>query len=169
MSKIIISEYDHLWPQLFEEEKKNLAAVLPPEVIIEHVGSTSIPGLVSKPVIDIMIGVPSLEIADELCIEPIKDLGYIYVPEYEDHAPERRYFKKLNKENVHTHHIHLVEYGSSWWKRIIQFRNYLRCHPKVAKEYAELKKELSLKFIDANEYANAKTAFVKSIEELANE
>lgn len=167
MANIIISDYDPLWPHLFEEEKKNLSAVLPTEPIIEHIGSTSIPDLASKPVIDIMIGVPSLEIADELCIKPIKALGYTYVPEYEEHAPERRYFKKLNIENVHTHHIHLVEYGSPWWQRIIHFRDYLRSHPEIAKEYAELKKTLSAKFIDTNEYANAKTEFVKNIEELA--
>jgi len=165
MAKIIISNHDPLWPQLFEEEKKNLAAVLPLHVIIEHIGSTSVPGLAAKPVIDIMIGVPSLEIADQLCIKPIKNLGYIYVPEYEEHAPERRYFKKLNQDNVHTHHIHLVEYDSPWWKRILHFRDYLRSHPEVAKEYAELKKSLSAKFIDTNEYANAKTEFVKNIDD----
>ena len=167
MQKIIISEYDPLWPKLFEKEKKKLSSALPPEIIIEHVGSTSIPGLAAKPVIDIMIGVPSLEMADEVCIEPIRALRYIYVPEYEEHVPERRYFRKLNEEGIATHHIHLVEYNSPWWKRHIQFRDYLRHHPEAVNEYAELKKGLASKFTDTNEYANAKTEFVKKIENLA--
>lgn len=167
MKKIIISDYDPLWPKLFEEEKKKLSAVLPSEIIIEHVGSTSVPGLAAKPVIDIMVGVPSLEMADELCIEPIKKLGCTYVPEYEEKVPERRYFRKLNQEGIATHHIHLVEYESPWWKRHIQFRDYLRHHPEAVQEYAQLKKKLASRFSDTNEYAHAKTAFVKRIEDLA--
>jgi len=141
--------------------------VLSQEIVIEHIGSTSVPGLAAKPVIDIMIGVPSLAMADKQCIEPIKGLGYTYVPEYEKMAPERRYFRKKNAEDVATHHIHLVEMNSSFWKRHIRFRNYLRAHPEAVQEYGDLKKNLATKFIDTNEYANAKSEFVKRIEALA--
>ena len=168
MQKITLIDYDPSWPIQFEQEKKQLIRVLPSEIIIKHIGSTSIPGLVAKTVFDIMIGVPSLEIADQQCIEVIKELGYTYVPEYEKHVPERRYFRKINKEGISTHHIHLVKYDSAWWKRHIQFRDYLRQHPDAAQEYAELKKDLASKFSDTNEYANAKTEFVKQIEVLAD-
>ena len=167
MQKIIITEYDSSWPSLFEEEKKRLSQILPPEIVIKHIGSTSVPGLAAKPVIDIMIGVPSLELADEMCIEPIKELGYTYVPEYEKQIPERRYFRKLNKEEIPTHHIHLVEHNSPWWNRHMQFRDYLRQHPDAVQEYALLKKELASQFSDTNKYASAKTKFVKKIELLA--
>jgi len=166
MQKIIVVDSDPSWPLLFEEEKVALQRLLPPTVIIEHIGSTAVANLAAKPVIDIMIGVPSLQLADQHYLELIKSLGYTYVPEYEAQTPDRRYFRKKN-DGIATHHIHLVEHNGPWWKRHIQFRNYLRAHPRAVQEYGDLKKNLAPKFSDTNEYAKAKTEFIKKIEALA--
>ena len=91
---VIIVEYDPRWPTLYEEERERiLRAVGDLVVAIEHVGSTAVPNLGGKPIIDIMPAVRRLEDA-ELCVEPLGGIGYEYVPEYNDIIPERRYFHK---------------------------------------------------------------------------
>lgn len=123
MNKIIIQEYDPNWQNLFEQEKEQLLMILPVETTIQHIGSTSVPGLSAKPIIDIVIGVVSLEIADLFYIDPITKLGYIYVAEYEQQIPERRYFRKIN--NPISYHIHIVVHNGNLWGKYINFRDYL--------------------------------------------
>lgn len=165
--KIEIVEYRNEWAQLFQEEKAGLyAALQPAKVIIEHVGSTAVPGLAAKPIIDIMIGLPDFAIANSL-VPPIIALGYDYIAEYEAMMPERRYFQK-EVEKKRTHHIHMVEVGSEFWNRLLLFRDYLRTDAKVMQEYATLKKSLATReWQDMNEYAYAKTEFVKDMEKRA--
>ena len=167
--KVTIAEYSPVWRELFEREKKLLKTVLGETVgSIEHVGSTSIVGLAAKPIIDIMIGLHDFSVTDKLVPE-IETLGYKYVPEYEDVMPHRRYFKKKAGETS-THHIHMVEIGSEFWQRHLLFRDFLRANPSVAAEYAALKKKLAkLEWDDKNEYTDAKTAFIKNIENRARE
>jgi GrpB-like predicted nucleotidyltransferase (UPF0157 family) len=165
--KIELVEYRNEWAQLFQEEKAALyAALQPAKVFIEHVGSTAVPGLAAKPIIDIMIGLPDFAIANSL-VPPIIALGYDYIAEYEAMVPERRYFQK-EVEKKRTHHIHMVEVGSEFWKRLLLFRDYLRMDAKAMLEYATLKKSLATReWQDMNEYAYAKTEFVKDMEKRA--
>ncbi len=165
--QITIVNYDLRWPALYEAERARLLAAVGQYITaIEHVGSTSVPGLGAKPVIDIMLGVESLADAD-LCIEPIVNLGYVYVPEYEDEIPNRRYFKKALADGTHTHHIHLVETTSAFWEDHLLFRDYLRAHPETAWDYERVKRSLAPYFNNGNDYANAKTDFILSVMEKA--
>lgn len=152
---------------MFERERKSLEAVIGAgAAIIEHIGSTSVTGLAAKPIIDIMIGLRDFSVADRLVPE-IVALGYIYIPKYEKEMPYRRYFKKV-AGGVSTHHIHMVQAGGDFWQRHLLFRDYLMANPDVAAAYAVLKKELAkLEWDDTNDYADAKTAFVKNIENMA--
>jgi len=165
--KVTIVEYRPEWQRLFEREKELLQNVLGRDTtIIEHIGSTSVIGLAAKSIIDIMVGLHEFSIANSL-VPKIKALGYDYIPEYEDTLPYRRFFSKKVQETA-THHIHMVEIGSEFWERHLLFRNYLRENPQVAKEYASLKKELAEReWLDTNEYADAKTEFIRSIEKAA--
>lgn len=165
--KISIVEYSPVWRELFEKEKCLLEIALDENTgVIEHIGSTSVVGLAAKPIIDIMIGLHDFSLAGHL-VSKIEKSGYQYVPEYEDVMPDRRYFKK-KIGGASTHHIHLVEIGSEFWQRHLLFRDFLRENREVADEYAALKKRLAeIKWSDKNEYTDAKTAFIKNIENRA--
>jgi GrpB-like predicted nucleotidyltransferase (UPF0157 family) len=164
---IRIDGYDPRWPGLYEGEKWLLERHSDGRLIaIEHVGSTSVPGLAAKPLVDIMGGVISLADADAL-VEPYEAIGYQYVPEYEDQLPERRYFRKPSDliTRVTLFHLHVVEVDSEFWTRHLLFRDYLRSHPDVADEYAMLKRRLAVEYAsDPLGYTDAKTDFIRSIE-----
>ncbi len=168
---ILIADYDPRWPSLFEEEKARILDAIGGWLVdIQHVGSTAVPGLFAKPIIDIMPGIRSLADAPN-CIAPMAALGYQYIPEYESDLPERRYFRRPAGEAFRgrgTHHIHMVETTSAFWRRHILFRDYLRAHPQAAAEYAALKRRLAAQFgADREAYTEAKTEFITSIEERA--
>ena len=161
--KAVIEEYNSLWPALFIKEKKLLSQVFTEtDFAVEHIGSTSVFGLGAKPVIDIMIGVSDYSIAN-IFISGIEGLGYQYISSYESVMPFRKFFIKdaLGKR---THHIHLVEFNSDFWKRHLVFRNYLRENNEVKDEYYLLKKELSEKeWNSGDEYAAAKADFINEV------
>src|ERR1700675_2222514 len=93
VGSIVVSDYDPSWPTLFKQERTRIENALGSFALaIEHVGSTAVPGLPSKPIIDLLIGVPGLEEAKERCIEPIKALGYKYMPEYVSWLPGELFF-----------------------------------------------------------------------------
>jgi GrpB-like predicted nucleotidyltransferase (UPF0157 family)/aminoglycoside phosphotransferase (APT) family kinase protein len=164
--RIDIVDYNPAWREMFDSEKAKLLTAIGDYVAaIEHIGSTGVPGLGAKPVIDIMIGVRSLAEADKHCVEPITGLGYDYVKAFEKDTPFRRYFRKNSREGNRTHQIHLVEYGSDWWKRHLAFRDYLRVHVDAREAYAQLKRDLATReFGTVSDYANAKSEFIKAIE-----
>ena len=117
-----IVNYDPRWPRRFKEEKARiLAAIGPWARSVEHVGSTAVPGLAAKPIIDILVGLRSLEDAKE-CITRLEAIGYEYIPEYEAIRPERRYFRKGPTES-RTHHLHMVETSSGFFRNHILFRD----------------------------------------------
>ncbi len=161
--KIIIKEYDPKWPKFFDSERDQIMEAIGHYVAdIQHIGSTAVPGLAAKPVIDIMVGLRRLLDAQD-CILPIEGMEYEYVPEFEDEFPERRYFRKM-QNGIRTHQIHMVEIGTDFWKRHLAFRDYLLKNPKTADEYAALKKELAKTFENDREaYTNAKTPFIENI------
>ena len=160
---VIIVEYDPRWPVLYEEERERLLAAGGDLLVaIEHIGSTAVPGLGGKPIIDIMPAVRSLADA-ERCIEPLESIGYEYVPEYNELIPERRYFHK-GPEDARTFHLHVVELTSEFWETHLLFRDWLRTHPEDAQEYYRLKKELAARFgRDREGFTDAKTPFIESV------
>ena len=162
--KIRIAEYSTAWASLFAEEKRQIEIALGKEsAIIEHIGSTSVVGLAAKPIIDIMIGLHDFSTANNL-VPKIEALGYEYIQRYEDVMPFRRYFTK-KRDGTSTHHIHMVACGGEFWERHLLFRDFLRENPATASEYAALKKKLaSLEWNHMNEYADAKTDFIKRVE-----
>jgi GrpB-like predicted nucleotidyltransferase (UPF0157 family) len=132
-------------------------------------GSTAVPGLAAKPVIDIMVGVKSLD-DSPILVERLVGIGYEYVPEFEKILPFRRYFRKM-REGRRTHQVHLVERSNAeWWDRHLLFRDYLRANPEIAREYAHLKYELSDRLGEDREaYTDAKTEFISEIVRRAQE
>jgi GrpB-like predicted nucleotidyltransferase (UPF0157 family) len=160
---IIVLDYDPRWPALFEQEKRKLVVALGNTfLMIEHIGSTAVPGLASKPVIDIGVGVRCLTDPGDL-VPRIESLGYIYEPILEQLLPERRFFWK-GTPIIHTFHLHLAEVNNPVLLRPIRFRDFLRKHPEAASEYGELKKELAKSCKqDIDAYVAGKTAFVEMI------
>jgi GrpB-like predicted nucleotidyltransferase (UPF0157 family) len=158
--RIAIVEYDPRWPSLYEAERARLAAVLNLHVVsIEHIGSTAVPGLPAKSLIDILVTVDHLGSPDGY-IQPLRSLGYTYFPVL---GNSHRY--SFGKGVPHTHHVHIVEHGGDEHRRPIVFRDYLRSHPEAARQYAVLKRELAVRFHgNRHAYNAAKTDFIRSIE-----
>lgn len=162
-SPIVIVEYDPQWPILFEQEKKIICAAIGQFVKgIEHMGSTAVPGLPAKPLIDICVGLQNIDDAMK-CIEPLKSLGYEYVSEYEAVLPNRRYFRK-GLPGKRTHHLHMWQIDSPGWKHHLLFRNTLRKNKQLAQDYLTLKKKLAEKYVDNRPaYSDAKSEFIESV------
>jgi GrpB-like predicted nucleotidyltransferase (UPF0157 family) len=165
---IILEPYNPSWLLLYNQEKELLLTVIKKlNPVIEHIGSTAIPDICAKPTIDIMIGVLELIKNEQYLINQITSLNYEYISAFEEHMPYRRFFQKNNAHGIRTYHIHLVEYNSEFWKRHLLFRDYLKSHPKIAKKYEKLKLKLVAQFTNRNEYAMAKTEFIKEVEKQA--
>jgi GrpB-like predicted nucleotidyltransferase (UPF0157 family) len=164
--------YDIRWPEMFEAEKKHLLSCLPHDIVkrIEHFGSTAVPGLSAKPVIDILAEVTSLEETKMKIVPILTSQGYEYFwrPTYgEDIPPFYAWFIKRNIQGDRTYHIHMVEKDFEHWERIL-FRDYLIENPRIAWEYQELKMRLASEFPnDRTAYTKAKTEFIQRFTELA--
>ena len=157
--------YDASWPERFEEERKALAPVIGAYVTgtIEHVGSTAVPGLAAKPLIDIMVGVESLD-ASRPALSMLEALEYCYFPYRPDAEP---WFCKPSPR-FRTHHLHLVPFRSRAWIECLAFRDYLRTHPDAAADYAILKRQLAERYrFDREAYTDAKEPFIRRTVALA--
>jgi len=165
---LTIVPYQSGWIELFEQEASRLRKALGKKALrIEHIGSTSIPNMAAKPIIDIMIAVESLAQAIEH-VPLIEDLGYVYKPH--DTVPERMFFAKENQPEIRTHHLNLTEPGSGFWKNQLAFRNYLRTHDEIAAEYITLKKRIAEEYGRTQQLdPDAKTAFVTRVLALAGQ
>jgi GrpB-like predicted nucleotidyltransferase (UPF0157 family) len=156
-----IVPYQDTWPSLFEAERQLLENVLAPWLCasIEHIGSTAVPGLAAKPVIDIMAPVRSLD--DALpAIAVAAQHDYLY---YSYKVDVMHWFCKPSPAH-RTHHLHLVPYGSLLWNERIAFRQALRGSKSLAEEYAQLKYELAAAFqADREGYTQAKEPFVRRV------
>ena len=162
-----LETYNPQWVSAYENERRIIQDCIGNYIIdIQHVGSTSIEGLISKPIIDIAVGVTTLK-EGQKCIEPLEQLGY----EYKGHAgvSGRLFFSKGDVNNK-THHIHIEEVDSTnWWNHVL-FRDYLRLHEYVRDEYAELKKILSQEYANDREtYTTKKVDFILNIVARAKE
>lgn len=165
--KVEIVPYNPDWPKMYENTIEQFFNTFCDKIAkIEHIGSTSVPGLAAKPVIDILLGVTKLSHAEDI-IPKMELLGYEYVFKYEDVMPERRYFVK-QLDGKSTHHIHSVEITSEFWRRHLLFRDYMRLHDNLRDEYFVLKKKLSeIDWEDRMGYTDAKTDFIRKIEKEA--
>jgi GrpB-like predicted nucleotidyltransferase (UPF0157 family) len=163
--KVEIVDYNPAWPAFYEREKNLILNACGDKVYsIEHIGSTSVPGLGAKPIIDILLGVKVIEDADEI-IPSMQSLGYTYKSDFENVMPYRRYFSKPD-----SYHVHTVEITGEFWKRHLLFRDYLRTHDNVRDDYYKLKTGLAVRdWNDRNDYAYAKTDYVMDIENKAHE
>ena len=170
--EIDVVEYDPSWPGRFYAEKQHLLACLPGMLVhrVEHIGSTAVPGLASKPVIDMLVEVGSLDETVKKVVPILIEQGYDYFwrPSFGDDVPPfYAWFVKRDSENLRTHHIHMVERHFKHWERL-SFRDYLIENPRVAEEYAELKKKLSVQYrYDRAAYTEAKGSFIREVTRLA--
>jgi GrpB-like predicted nucleotidyltransferase (UPF0157 family) len=167
--EVRVVSYDPAWSRQFQEEAQRLRAALGREVIyIHHIGSTAVPGLAAKPIIDILPVVRDIRAVDGLNSN-MEALGYEPMGEFG--LPGRRYFRKgveRRARHVRTHHVHAYAAGNPEIDRHLAFRDYLRAHPDVAGRYAALKQELALRFpYDIAAYMDGKDAFVKDTERTA--
>jgi len=170
--EISIVPYDPIWPGMFEQEKLHLLSSLPNNLInrIEHFGSTAVPGLSAKPIIDILVEVKSLNTTRKIIAPILESQGYDYFwrPTWgDDISPYYAWFIKRDKNRNRTHHIHMVEADFEHWNRLL-FRDYLIEHADVALEYGFLKEKLSDKFRgDRVAYTLAKNNFIRKVTERA--
>jgi GrpB-like predicted nucleotidyltransferase (UPF0157 family) len=168
--EIELVTYDPSWPRLFDEERALLARILPVDQVlsIEHAGSTAIPGLAAKPIIDIFIAVRSIEAARTALVGPIEGIGYVYWAENPN--KDRMFFVKGMPPygDRRTHHIHVFEPTSEFFRRALAFRDYLRAHPDEAEQYRQLKQELAQRHrSDREAYSRAKDSYVLAVVEMA--
>jgi GrpB-like predicted nucleotidyltransferase (UPF0157 family) len=172
--EIAIVPYDDRWPMLFLQQKEHLLACLPPGLIsrIEHFGSTAVPGLAAKPVVDMLVEVSDLQAARRDMVPVLEAQGYDYFwrPTHGDDGPPfyAWFIKRDPLTGTRTHHIHVVEpHFNSHWDRLL-FRDYLIEHPHVAAEYSKLKVQLaSLHPNDRVAYTHAKSQFIAEVTERA--
>src|SRR5262249_33918170 len=139
--EIVIVDYDSRWPDRYAEERARVVAVLGDMIeSIEHIGSTSVPGLSAKPIIDLLVTVPYLGPPDPF-IGPLGSMGYIFFPALGTN--DRHMFAR---GNPHTHHLHVVQHHSEDHRRPVAFRNYLQSHTDTAYAYVALKRALAERF-----------------------
>lgn len=164
MGEVVIVEYDPRWSRIFEEEAARVAEVLSKDLVVsvEHFGSTAVPGLAAKPIVDLLVSVHSLVEAKQVAVSPLEELGYAYW--FDNPDPQRMFFVKgLLPNSPRTHHIHIIESDSILRERLL-FRDYLRAHPDEASRYAQLKRHLAQQFpIDREAYTSGKTEYVQSV------
>lgn len=160
-----VKPYDESWPCDFEKENKILKEILKNyKVQIEHVGSTSIPGLSAKPIIDIAIGVKDEKTLFE--IESVmKNAGYDVLNEYEKKG---EILARKGSQECRTHYIHMQLIDSEYWNEFMYFKKYLLEHPEEIKKYEEIKKDLSQKFAnERKKYTEGKNKYISTILEKA--
>ena len=162
-----LEPYSAVWAQRHQEERARLAAALGLHVLdIQHVGSTAIPGLSAKPILDIAIAVASFEAATA-CIAPLEALGYLY--RGENGIPRRHYFVLRAPDGETTLvHVHMLKGSSAEWENHLLFGDYLRAHPDAVQAYQALKQQLRAQFRgDRAAYTEGKAGFIARILEQA--
>jgi GrpB-like predicted nucleotidyltransferase (UPF0157 family) len=178
--KVEIAEPSPAWPAAFEAARREIAP-LPGVVRVEHIGSTSVPGLAAKPILDLMVGVEDAALLDTSAEEPwstastwslaprgpaahvalvraLTDRGFVYRG---DGGFEAHLFLRRDSGGRRSHHLHVVRVGAAYWVDHLLFRDFLRAHPERAAAYAALKRRLAVELPESRPYTEAKTAFVE--------
>ena len=163
-SEVRLLDYRPEWPLQFEQLAVELRSLWADDVpAIEHMGSTAVPGLCAKPVIDVLLGVRELQEVQRR-VQALSALGYRYRPEYEAQLPQRRYFTRDAAQGAQPRprvHLHAVLLDSPAWQQHLAFRDALRGQPELARRYALLKRELASRFAhDKAAYTEAKAPFI---------
>ena len=161
--EVNLSLYDPGWPTAFAAERDRLLSRFSTQLLrVEHFGSTAIPGMPAKPIVDILAGVASMDAADAL-FGPILDAGYTTSRAFNAMLADRRWFMR-SSEGRRTHHLHIVVADGSAWRERVAFRDRLRASAELAQRYADLKRELAARFRrDREAYTEAKSTFVASV------
>ncbi len=166
--EVRVVPYDADWPRLFREERDHLCACLPRDLVgrIEHFGSTAVPGLPAKPVVDMLVEVASLDETRRRIVPILETQGYDYFwrpTSGDDTPPFYAWFIKRNADGGRTHHIHMVEAHSEHWERLL-FRDFLIAHPAEAAAYGDLKLRLAARHPgDRVAYTEGKAAFIERV------
>jgi GrpB-like predicted nucleotidyltransferase (UPF0157 family) len=160
--EVALQPHDASWPAAFRAERDRLLFIFPGKFIgIQHIGSTAVPGLLSKPVIDILAGVSSMTTADEL-VEPLCRSDYTTSAEFNATLPDSRWFMRWSNGR-RTHHLHLAVHGSEFWVQRLRFRDALLADTMLAAKYSQLKSALALTHrTDREAYTNAKSEFIRA-------
>jgi len=166
MRKVEVVPHNSEWQNLFQTEAKAIAKILKPNSVeIYHIGSTSIPSIYAKPIIDILVAVEDIDRVDSQN-RSMENLGYRAKGEFG--ISGRRFFRKDNSEGKRTHHVHIFATNSVQISRHLAFRDYLTAHPLLAQQYSDLKCELAQKYPhDINSYMDGKDGFIKDIDRQA--
>jgi GrpB-like predicted nucleotidyltransferase (UPF0157 family) len=166
MKKVEVVPHNPQWRDEFETEAKQIAAALGENVVaIHHIGSTAIPEIYAKPVVDVLV-----EVRDITQVEgrssAMESLGYEVMGEYG--ISGRRYFRKDNKDRIRTHQIHAFEEDSAEVKRHLAFRDYMIAHPDESQRYSELKRKLAEEHPQSMDgYIDGKDGFIKEMDRRA--
>ncbi|KAM3093829.1 GrpB family protein [Phormidesmis sp. 146-12] len=166
MKKVEVVPHDPNWWEAFEVESQRVTDALGENVVaIHHIGSTAIPGIYAKPIIDLLVEVKDIVKVDGQS-SSMESLGYEVMGEYG--ILGRRYFRKNSQEGVRTHHVHTFKLGSDQVERHLAFRDYMVAHPEDAQRYSELKRELARKHLqNVDEYVDGKDGFIKEMDKKA--
>lgn len=157
--RVELREYDPSWAQIFEAERLLIAPIFDGRAVgIEHIGSTSVPDLCAKPIVDVLVGLRELALSDDE-IKAMEELGYEYLGEFG--LPGRLYFRKGDPR---THHVHVVELGGEHWERHLAFRDALRANPEERQRYDALKRQLAAEGHPWEAYSELKTPFIREVE-----
>jgi GrpB-like predicted nucleotidyltransferase (UPF0157 family) len=164
--KVEVVPHDPRWRDAFEAEAELVAAALGENVVaVHHIGSTAVPNIYAKPIVDMLVEVRDIAEVDGRS-SAMESLGYEVMGEYG--IPGRRYFRKDNREGVRTHHIHAFEAGSAEAGRHLAFRDYMIAHPEDARRYSELKRRLAEENPQSPDgYMDGKDGFVKEMDRRA--
>lgn len=163
MSMVVLAPSSELWPLAFGEVRDELLVVFSGvQVEVEHIGSTSVPGLSAKPVLDVLLGAASFA-AIEQRIAGLERVGYEYRRSYEQFIPDRRYFVRPESETMRVH-LHAVVKGGSIWQNHLHVRDALRRDPHLREEYQSIKVSLATRFHnDKDAYTAAKDPFIRRV------
>lgn len=163
MRKVEVIPHDSNWREIFVAESKRVADALGNNAIaIHHIGSTVIPGIYAKPIIDLLAEVQDILKVGERR-SAMESLGYAAMGEFG--ISGRRYFRKENQNGCRTHHLHVFEAGSEQVERHLAFRDYMIAHPIDAQKYSALKRELAKKYPQSiDEYMDGKDGLIKEID-----
>ena len=152
MTQPVLLDHQSHWSEHFRQLADELRSVFAPVVIqVEHIGSTAVPGLCAKPVLDVLLGAQSLAQV-QAAVPALAQLGYVYRPEYEAQLPQRRYFVRPAGASPRVH-LHAVQQGDTLWQRHLYFRDQLCQNAHLREQYAALKRQL------AQQHANDKAAY----------
>ena len=159
-AQVEIIDYDPRWPSRFEQEAERVRNALAESVVeLEHMGSTAVPGLAGKPVVDISVGLRALELSAEQ-LAAMEGLGYEYLGE--NGLPGRLFFRR-DEAGRRAYHVHAVEHGGTHWHRHRALRDYLREHPDEAERYGAEKRRVAAEAADSEDYWKRKQPHVDAL------